>query len=693
MLNCFSVSVALVLLLQACSGHETTPPSLTPPPSHSTDVSSEQTPDTRHEQAPDTGPATDITPDALAPARRDTAPLPPEVIGIPLSLDGVLYAGAAAVDITPDPEAETVYLAGFGINRVATGVRDPIWARALVLARDREYIAIVAVDLVGMTGYRAQRAASRLAGDGFAQERLIVHATHNHSGPDTIGKWGPSRNESGLSLEYQERLEAGIEQAVREAAGDMRPATARAGARQTRELSPYFTSARFGGKLETNHSIIGLIRDTRDPVVVDDQLTALGVFDAASGKAIATLLHVNTHMEAAGAKTLLTSDFAHAAREVLEAHFEGVGLVWVGAVGGLQNPLGVNMPETDAAGAIQWRECGEAATTDESDLQCFGLAPGDLRLDADGDPVPRWVTGDRFELTDSYGRLLAGVARDLIEHAEEDSDPALTVQSTPLLLPLENRFFEISGLELDPTLLDPLTNFATEFFPEHVDELEQMRETFAAAIFDFPGSWIVTDERCPGIETPRVTSCLPVMIWIVRIGPLHLLTVPGELFPELSIGLPPEAMAEAADATLRGEGAVFFRQHDRACDEVDWARCRDAVMVDDCDCRLYHATPYELSAEEDGAPLLSYLDGPYRIALGLGGDMLGYIMPESDFLTLVTRPMNRLLSPGILDVVEYASDPRDHYEELVSLGPSMAPLIERAVRDMLSAEDSNEECK
>ncbi|HYA25662.1 MAG TPA: hypothetical protein VEF05_15970, partial [Terriglobales bacterium] len=42
-------------------------------------------------------------------------------------------AGAAKSVITPDVKAGKVYMAGFGFNRVATGVHDDLYARCLAL--------------------------------------------------------------------------------------------------------------------------------------------------------------------------------------------------------------------------------------------------------------------------------------------------------------------------------------------------------------------------------------------------------------------------------------------------------------------------------------------------------------------------------------------------------------------------------
>src|SRR5580704_8620280 len=65
--------------------------------------------------------------------------------------DSSLAVGFAEVDITPAVAAKgkPVYLAGFGHNRKATGVHDPLKARAIVLGHEKTKIAIVSVDLVG----------------------------------------------------------------------------------------------------------------------------------------------------------------------------------------------------------------------------------------------------------------------------------------------------------------------------------------------------------------------------------------------------------------------------------------------------------------------------------------------------------------------------------------------------------------
>ncbi len=99
-----------------------------------------------------------------------------------------------------------VWLAGFGHNRKATGVNDPIMARAVVLAGGKEKIALVSVDLVGLFHPNVERARKRLSGFRY----VLVSSTHNHEGPDTLGLWGPSPLQPGVDRAYMTRLEAGI---------------------------------------------------------------------------------------------------------------------------------------------------------------------------------------------------------------------------------------------------------------------------------------------------------------------------------------------------------------------------------------------------------------------------------------------------------------------------------------------------
>ena len=63
--------------------------------------------------------------------------------------DPQLQAGFGEADLTPRLGSKPVYLAGFGQNRKATGVHDPLMARAVVLQDGKRKLAIVSIDVVG----------------------------------------------------------------------------------------------------------------------------------------------------------------------------------------------------------------------------------------------------------------------------------------------------------------------------------------------------------------------------------------------------------------------------------------------------------------------------------------------------------------------------------------------------------------
>ena len=136
-----------------------------------------------------------------------------------------MLAGFGEADITPNLRAKPVYMAGFGQNRKATGVHDPLKARAVVLAHGRRKIALVCVDLVGFFLPDVEKVRARLSGFDY----VMVSSTHNHEGPDTLGLWGPAPLVSGVDAEYMGFVRLQIVKAVRAADAARKPVTAHFG--------------------------------------------------------------------------------------------------------------------------------------------------------------------------------------------------------------------------------------------------------------------------------------------------------------------------------------------------------------------------------------------------------------------------------------------------------------------------------
>ncbi|MCG3116720.1 MAG: hypothetical protein LLH30_13660 [Candidatus Manganitrophus sp. SA1] len=209
--------------------------------------------------------------------------------------------GEPFTDLNGNGKWDGPFLAGFfhhGPYYTATGVHDPLWARALVLEQGETTLAIVALDVVGLLYPEVVQIRERVADLGLTQ--VIVAATHTHGGVDTLGLWGPNFSIDGKDPRTMEQIRSRTEEAIRRAWAARRPARLSWG--KGRPLS------RFGR----------LINDLRDPVVIDDELRVMRA-EALDGKTIATLINGSPHPETVGAgSSLITSDFPHYLRKGIE---------------------------------------------------------------------------------------------------------------------------------------------------------------------------------------------------------------------------------------------------------------------------------------------------------------------------------------------------------------------------------------
>lgn len=302
-----------------------------------------------------------------------------------------LEAAAAKVDITPNLKTEKVWLAGFGAKgRRPTGVHDPLYARIVVLREGKKTVALVGLDLLGfyINDTRTLRAGWE---KGDPDRTVFVHATHTHSGPDTLGLWGPMVGRSGINPRYMARINARIEEALALLESQLKPASA-AGGRGT--LDPR-----------------GLCRDLRDPQVIDPNLGVLRL-KGADGKAIATIVNWSCHPEVIGRDNmLLTADFPGPLCARIEERTGGQCLFLNGAIGGLMSPDTdiENFYETARIGAAV-ADAALALKTDASGrglsyrfekvfvpvensrylLFLYALTAGHTLHGADGKPLPNW---------------------------------------------------------------------------------------------------------------------------------------------------------------------------------------------------------------------------------------------------------------------------------------------------------------
>ncbi len=132
-----------------------------------------------------------------------------------------LCIGFGRRDITPRVGVE---LQGYGayLNRHSDGVRDRLYARAMACELDGERAVIVSCDLSAIPSATTERIRKLVTqGSGLPPERLLVHATHTHSGPAlrAYSGWGA------CDQPYSEILPGRITQACLGAIADLRPAS------------------------------------------------------------------------------------------------------------------------------------------------------------------------------------------------------------------------------------------------------------------------------------------------------------------------------------------------------------------------------------------------------------------------------------------------------------------------------------
>jgi hypothetical protein len=463
----------------------------------------------------------------------------------------------AADDGEGDGVFEASWLAGFQNGRAATGTRDAslglrgegdgLWASALVLDQGSTRIAVVALDAFGVMidDTHAIRDAADAA--GLDIDYLVVHSSHTHAAPDTLGIYGQDLTHSGYDPRYLALVRDQVVDALAEAVAELEPATMEVGEVDADDYH--------------EKGVGNVISDQRDPVIVDSRVS-VARFVGLDGGTVATVVHFSNHPEeTADVWSLFTSNFAHALRRTVAEGVDwgdglrpgvgGVPIFWNGSVGGMMSSLHASVQAPDGT-----------------------------------------IWGDRtFEKSDALGQLIGDMALDAVAEASP-VDVHLGARRSEVFLPVRNNGYQAMFL---------------------VGALDS-RQVYH---YD-PSLPLGEDTNFPDIQTE---------VGELELGPLKVLCVPGEWFPELFIG------GYDGSHTPPGE-----------------------PIVDPT-----NPNPPDLSLAPPGPYLEDVLDGSPGWLLGLANDQIGYVVPEPFFE---------------LGPVPYLMEAEgDHYEETNSLGAETAPML------------------
>lgn len=446
---------------------------------------------------------------------------------LPAPAAAQLLAGAAAVDITPvlcedaaadasvpqfDPDRECfrwIHLAGFSPyvpfrqrNRLAEGIHDPIWARALALRDgEGETLVLVAADLPGLGRKHTGPVRRRVAREhGIPESHVILHSTHTHSAPDASGYW--STLMAGHNRRYTMRLREQLYASIALALDALRPATL-----TTATATHVACQDILGGDLKTearcrlpaiNNEIddpssaydrFVLQRDLRDPVVGNTRIVAAELQAADTGETIATLVNWHNHPDTLGSgNRLLSSDYPHYLREYLERARGGIAVFVAGTVGNQMSGLrGTPVP--------LWDEEGRRV----------------VEVSPDGAERPVLVT-DGWEKIRSTGYEIAHAAVTALDAAEPLPTADLAVATASFDTPVDNVIHLLGTWSV---------------WHHDVEAPDRLR-------YRWPDCW-------------GLLGCVRAEVALLEIGDLSLLTAPGEIDPAYALGRPETVADYGAD--------------------------------------------------------------------------------------------------------------------------------------------------
>jgi len=505
-----------------------------------------------------------------------------------------------------DPFNPGVFIPAWDQGRVDVGngrsdsawVHDDLRVTALALQYGEQRGILVMADTYSFfspdIAVMVERARGRLAPE-WQDAPILVSATHNHHGPDSAF----SVNDDWFSLMADE-----LAFAVEEAVDLLQPATLR------------------GGSGEHGYGA----DDVRDPVIRNMQLNVLSVEAQETGAAIATLVQWTGHPEstlgwtppadAAGLEEAcavkgwtggdctangryLTADYPGVLRERLQALRGGQVLFFNGPLGSQVGPGNAPTWVVDDEHPV-----GDGLTVPE----------GALPLTECEDRDTYYCRS--FAKTESIGTELANAVEDVLTTAGNIAVTELSFHTERFYTALTNIGFRVLIADGDigwttPTLYNcdskPFTDEnCIEDGGEFVDD---------PLLTPFFGSQITKGD------------VLPTQVSHVDFGDAGLLFMPGELPPELVIGLPDDFTTAPSDK--------YYREPHL-----------HAVGAD-----------YTIPGH-----LLSLVDEKLTLTVGLGGDQIGYFVPVSDYrlscLDLVMpsgKSCADLAARGVIEGEDYIS--------------------------------------
>ncbi|CAN5914984.1 hypothetical protein BH11MYX2_BH11MYX2_08360 [soil metagenome] len=453
----------------------------------------------------------------------------------------------------------------FGGGRAAEGVLQPVEARAIAFVQGDLKIVVLSVDAIGLLSMDMDKIRNHPNLAGVDVDQIIITSTHAHNAPDTIGLWGPTATSTGRVPRVFDSLYENASLAVKDALANPVPVTMKIASTKliNDPTNPMSKTDDFN-------------LDIRDPVIFDPTLTIAQFVTADSPTTtVATLVNWADHPEiqnfASDVPTQISSHYVHYLRDGIE---NGVTTAQSFYTAGTNVP-GLGGVAVFVQGALGG-QIGSIRTTHPK-------APDGSYETHRGDPQERVI---------GYNAAALGL-KALAATGETTSVLPLSFKSAAFAARVENTFLNVAFII---GLLGPDANsMLVGWDPDQ-----------GADIGNYP--W------------------MPLRATFLQVGPMGLVTVPGELHPELWVG------------GYDGSWSWGFPLLDMT--KPNLPNFDDAPKP-----------PYmrDLVLAHDGVK--------YPICVGLAFNYIGYIVPHYNF---------------VLSEDPYITEAEgDHYEEVYALSPDV----------------------
>ena len=400
-----------------------------------------------------------------------------------------LRVGVATADITPGSEYP---MSGYYSERLSTGTKDPLQAKAMVFRQGDHAAAFVVCDLIAISSDLSHVVRQRVQQKtGIPGDHIIIAATHSHTGPDygrelfcvTTGRPQPEGSKD--RKPYVPQMIEAIVGTVVQAAEAARPMKLLAGT--TLQQTPVAFHRRYLMKNGDLRTWIGL----KDPNVlrtagpIDPEVGMVLVRDPAGDRPLAVLSSHALHLDTVGG-TLFSADYPFFIERTLQAALGAhvTSLFGNGCCGNINhiNPLATERPTTEYIGT-------------------------------------------------SLGKTIAAAVTELAEVTA----PRLQVRRQVVRLPLQQSTAE--QLEKSKKLLREIQSGKTADFYEHVDAykrivLEQLRSNPNVEETMSLIGW--------GLSATKAGSgdSLPVDVQVITLGrDVAIVALPGEVFVEFGLAI------------------------------------------------------------------------------------------------------------------------------------------------------------